>query len=149
MRHLPASTMVAQPGGEDQTQNGTADRDDHDVQSIDLCVVVENKDARDGKCQTACDHGACRHGGVGDVDFVHVGIAQSLQTEHGSQCDEHDGPGQRGCLQSNEHGRAGQNDGADYTDDNAAHSQLLFKRRSVLYISLFRHISTSYPILEQ
>ena len=114
-----------------QAQDSAGECHDKHVEPADLVGIAQHPGARDGKRQTAGDHGACGHDGVGDVGLVEAGVAHELKEEQRDDGSENDGPGEGAHLEGRV-GRACRDDhAAKDADDDAAQRELPTHRSAV------------------
>ena len=114
-----------------KAQDGAGECHDKHVEPADLVGIAQHPGARDGKRQSAGDHGARGHDGVGNVGLVETGVAHELQEEQRDDGSENDRPGERTHLEGGI-GRACRDDhAAKDADDDAAQRELTAHRGAV------------------
>ncbi len=128
-----------------QAQDGAGECHDKHVEPADLVGIAQHPGARDGKRQTAGDHGACGHDGVGDVCLVEAGVAHELKEEQRDDGSEDDRPGECAHLEGGV-GRACRDDhAAKDADDDAAQRKLPAHRSAVRGIAHIKLLCV-YPL---
>ena len=128
-----------------QAQDSAGECHDKHVEPADLVGIAQHPGARDGKRQTAGDHGACGHDGVGDVGLVEAGVAHELKEEQRDDGSEDDRPGECAHLEGGV-GRACRDDhAAKDADDDAAQRELPAHRSAVQGIAHIKLLCV-YPL---
>ncbi len=119
----------------DKAEDGAGEGDDEHVEPAHLVGHAEHPGAGDGEGETAGDHGARGHDGVGDVGLIEARVAQQLEEEQRDDGGEDDRPGERAHLERRV-GRARRDDhAAEDADDDAAQRKLPAQTCAVLRIA--------------